>query len=168
MLELSHFNTSYKQNLNSLGHGWSLEVSLLNHFFLRYKHMINHEWELDFWWGDLSSLPDVSRLRAECSWQLSCRITSLLSQHSLLVPSHSTGELTSETSCEICKKWEAERRNSGQKWQDMPETVFCKGKKKAGGVTLMYLDGVRTVLKESFGNYAHCQHFMSCTNNSSH
>lgn len=72
-------------------------------------------------------------------------------------------------SWEICKKWE-ERRNSGQKWQDMPETVLQreKKKKKAGGMTVMYLDGVRTVLKESFGNYTYCQLFMSCTNNHRH
>lgn len=43
-----------------------------------------------------------------------------------------------------------------------------KKKKKAGGMTVMYLDGVRKVLKESFGNHTHCQHFTSCTNNYRH
>lgn len=45
-----------------------------------------------------------------------------------------------------------------------------KKKKKAGGMTVMYLDGVRKVLKESFGNHTHLHlvHFTSCTNNYRH
>lgn len=167
MLELSNFNTSWKQNCRYLGHGWGFEVFPINCFCIT---DINHEWELNLWPGDLSSLPDVSRLRAECSWQLSCcRLLDNISPS----PAHPGGSISlhrrvnQQTSWEICKKWE-ERRKSGQ---NMPVIALQRGGKKAGGMTVMYLgwsENSISVLKESFGNYAHCQHFMSCTNNYRH
>lgn len=126
MLELSNFNTSWKQNCRYLGHGWGFEVFPINCFCIT---DINHEWELNLWPGDLSSLPDVSRLRAECSWQLSCcRLLDNISPS----PAHPGGSISlhrrvnQQTSWEICKKWE-ERRKSGQ---NMPVIALQRGGEK--------------------------------------